>query len=258
MTNNNKVSIFCLFILILLFSFIFYKERYDPQPSVQISQQRNNNVTYIKPQMVTLLDDDLTVVGQQNKELPIPIIESRTRQNSFATQVSALTYDDFEEEFQFRIDDRKFGSFGETLACQVVEEYLGYQTKVNKYYDFLPNPIKKNGKITGKTLQLDIYDPKTKIALEYQGVQHLIDCGAFGMSTEDFEYQVAKDKAKVEMCKKEGIILIVVPCTVDDIELDPKLKRGYRKIKREPEERLQLLRSFIEPKLKAALHQRKY
>jgi hypothetical protein len=58
-------------------------------------------------------------------------------------------------------------------------------------------------------MELDVYIPSLKTALEYQGLQHFKPVGFFG-GEETFLEQVKRDKMKKEICTKNGIELIEV------------------------------------------------
>lgn len=53
-------------------------------------------------------------------------------------------------------------------------------------------------------LTLDIYIPKLKVAIEYQGIQHFENIGIFG----DFKKRKERDERKSILCKKHGVKLI--------------------------------------------------
>jgi hypothetical protein len=60
---------------------------------------------------------------------------------------------------------------------------------------------------TGRLLELDGFNKELNIAFEFQGRQHETSNSEFG---KDFENQKIRDKEKVELCKKNGIKLVVV------------------------------------------------
>lgn len=66
---------------------------------------------------------------------------------------------------------------------------------------------------TGKRLELDRYYPYLKIAFEYNGSQHYTSTAFSSGSIKDekrIERQMRSDKAKREICAKQGVTLIVV------------------------------------------------
>lgn len=133
---------------------------------------------------------------------------------------------------------RKFGSIGEKLCCKILEEYI--QRKVILHYrpNFLKNPKTK------RNLELDMYDPVTKVAIEYNGAQHYKYVDAFDNDVNNQQY---RDKLKLELCNKEGVYLIVVPYTIDTMTYDKNGELKYAKFNEEQRE--YKLLSFIKPHL---------
>lgn len=82
--------------------------------------------------------------------------------------------------------------------------------------DFLNNPV------TGGdyNLELDCFDVKLKLAVEYNGRQHYEFIEFFHKNKDRFLNMKYRDDMKRRMCKDEGITLIEVPYTVEvkDIE----------------------------------------
>eukprot|EP01121_Diplochlamys_sp_Union-15-3_P016724 TRINITY_DN5746_c0_g3_i1.p1 TRINITY_DN5746_c0_g3~~TRINITY_DN5746_c0_g3_i1.p1 ORF type:complete len:162 (-),score=27.63 TRINITY_DN5746_c0_g3_i1:129-614(-) len=60
---------------------------------------------------------------------------------------------------------------------------------------------------SGKAVQLDLYAPKFKLAIEYQGYQHYHDHYLFG----PFLSYKHRDNEKRECCLREGITLLEIP-----------------------------------------------
>lgn len=61
----------------------------------------------------------------------------------------------------------------------------------------------------GERLMLDVYCPKYKIAAEYHGRQHFEYVEHFHNTKQDFIDGQARDERKAELCKEQGIALIV-------------------------------------------------
>lgn len=162
---------------------------------------------------------------------------------------SIIKTPDFEKQvYTFNENGRRFRSLGEKLCCKIIEEYLGRQVLNNIRPDFLKNPKTK------RNLELDVYDPILKIAIEYNGQQHGNDdetidenvkdsLNHFGMSEKDYNDQKYRDKLKIELCKKEGIKLFIVPYTVDSIKSGKKNKYPPQ------EKREELIKNFLLPKI---------
>jgi hypothetical protein len=73
----------------------------------------------------------------------------------------------------------------------------------------LPNEKIVNEHYLGERLKLDIYCPKYKIGAEYHGRQHFYYTSRFFDSKEDFERALERDQRKIEICKEQGIALII-------------------------------------------------
>jgi len=114
-----------------------------------------------------------------------------------------------EKKYVFRPDDRCFKSKGELLTCKVFEEFLKRKVHVNVRPNWFRNPK------TGHKLEFDLYDPKSKIAIEYDGKQHFEYCPYFHKSEKDFYCQLERDNFKNEKCLELGIKLIRIPYFVD-------------------------------------------
>ena len=121
---------------------------------------------------------------------------------------------------------RRFGSMGEKFCCKAFEEFLGRQVMIHYRPAFLKNPYGR-GKFK-KNLELDMYDPISNIAIEYNGIQHYKYVPSMHGNLEGFEYQKVKDNFKIQRCKELGVNLIIVPYTVDDVpcSIDEKIKVG--------------------------------
>lgn len=139
-----------------------------------------------------------------------------------------------EMKYHFDEANRKFGSIGEKLCCKILEEYIKRKTILHLRPNFLKNPK------TNRNLEIDIYDPISKIAIEYNGAQHYKYIPTMG---NDYNYQQWKDNLKYELCTKEGIFLIVVPYWIDTLNENGKYVRLTQ------DERERRLRLYIIPYL---------
>jgi len=71
--------------------------------------------------------------------------------------------------------------------------------------DWLKNPL------TGKNLEIDLYNNDFKLAIEIQGQQHYKKNDKFHLTEEQFENQKKRDIIKKELIKKNNIKLIEIP-----------------------------------------------
>ncbi len=116
-------------------------------------------------------------------------------------------------------------SKGEIQSKEMAKLIFGKEfTKVRP--DFLNNAV------TGHNLELDIYNPEIKLAIEYNGRQHYDFVPFFHKNREAFLNQKYRDEIKRMKCKENGIQLIEIPYTVklEDIETYIRIeakKRGF-------------------------------
>ena len=102
-------------------------------------------------------------------------------------------------------------SKGEAECRQVAEKYTGLPFP-KKRPDFLRNEI-----TGGHNLELDCFNEDLKIAIEYNGEQHYNYIPYFHKTKDNFYNVKYRDDMKKRLCAENGIRLIVVPYTVNDI-----------------------------------------
>jgi hypothetical protein len=104
-------------------------------------------------------------------------------------------------------------SKGEMICKQVMENI--FKKPFNKVRpDFLKNQV------TGKCLELDIFNEEMKLAVEYNGQQHYKYTPYFHKSYEAFLNQRYRDEMKKVKCTEAGIKLIEVPCSVPNDKIE--------------------------------------
>lgn len=144
-------------------------------------------------------------------------------------------------KYCFNPNNRKLRSKGEIVCCKVFEEYLGREVKVNIRPDFLKNPE------TGRNLELDLFDPISKTAIEYDGQEHFKFCSYFHKNMDDFTNLKKRDHFKDNKCKELGIKLIRIPYFIDTCK---KNKTGnWYYVNRNEKEREELIKSYLIPLL---------
>lgn len=114
-------------------------------------------------------------------------------------------------------------SRGESICRSHLEKVFGKKFPKRRP-SFLKNPK------TGRNLELDMYNPDMKLALEYNGSQHYYFSPWYHRNQKGFEDQKFRDNYKKSVCEKEKIDLIIVPYSIeskDDIEtyINRELKR---------------------------------
>ena len=114
------------------------------------------------------------------------------------------------------------------LECRRVLQYLFKKPFDKARPDFLRNPV------TGGSfnLELDCFQADMRLAVEYSGRQHFEYTPYFHRNKDAFTNQKYRDHMKAQMCKENGINLIVIPYTVklQDIKwtIEKELRRlGY-------------------------------
>jgi hypothetical protein len=119
------------------------------------------------------------------------------------------------EEFtkQTVVPNNKFLSRGEKICKDTLEKIYGVPFKNTR-----PNWLRND--TTGRCLELDCYNEKLKIAVEYQGQSHYKYPNYFHKSYEEFKEAQRRDKLKSDLCKKQGVHLITVPYNIN-LELIP-------------------------------------
>ena len=85
----------------------------------------------------------------------------------------------------------------ETKLFETIQQKFNNQKIVRNYHNY---------KLLGRK-EIDIYFPKLKIGIEYQGGQHFKPVDLFG-GEEQFKKQLERDYEKIEQCKQNGIILL--------------------------------------------------
>lgn len=100
-----------------------------------------------------------------------------------------------------------FESRPEQLCRKILESIYGVKF-IKARPHFLKNPE------TNRNLELDVYNPDLKIALEYNGEFHYKWGNNAKMSYIEFKNQIKRDQLKKKLCEENGIHLIVVPYVV--------------------------------------------
>lgn len=98
-------------------------------------------------------------------------------------------------------------SKGQKICCQVMEEIYNEPFSCSRP-SWLKNPE------TGGILEIDCYNEKLKIGVEYNGIQHYVYPNIYHKSLIEFKNQVRRDQYKIKKCKEQGVYLISVPYNV--------------------------------------------
>ncbi|MFX1375410.1 MAG: hypothetical protein ACFFA0_06335 [Promethearchaeota archaeon] len=84
--------------------------------------------------------------------------------------------------------------------------------------------------LSGGQMHLDGYNKKLKLGFEFNGPQHYMFYPKYHRKYEDFVKQQELDRIKAELCKKMGIVLIIVPHNLDYDEFQDYIIEVYRKL----------------------------
>ena len=124
------------------------------------------------------------------------------------------------------LDKVKNESKGET-QCRDIVSKIFHKPFIKVRPEFLKNNV------TGKNLELDIYNDELKLAIEYNGRQHYDHIPFFHKSYEHFRAQKYRDEIKRMLCKQNGIYLIEVRYDCPDVDTFLKLEaQKYRAVKK--------------------------
>ena len=93
-------------------------------------------------------------------------------------------------------EQRKKSSRGQSALTAVMKKLLPNEKIINEHH-------------LGDKLRLDVYCPSYKLAAEFHGRQHFYYTERFFDSRYEFEEAQKRDIKKAEMCKEQGIALIV-------------------------------------------------
>ena len=115
------------------------------------------------------------------------------------------------------IEKTRADSSVSSLACfDLFSKVLEEDYILEKKFEGLVNPM------TGYSLRIDCYFPKSNIAIEYNGIQHYKYIPFFHSERNTLEYQQYKDFLKEEYCRENKIELIVFnykeELTIDNVK----------------------------------------
>lgn len=110
-----------------------------------------------------------------------------------------------------------FKSKGELKCCEAAERIFGVKFHTVRP-DFLKNPETK------RNLEIDCYNHKLKIGIEYNGISHYCHPNYTGATYEEFVKQVKRDQLKVDLCDKHGVYLITVPYHVKEKDIEAYIR----------------------------------
>lgn len=117
-------------------------------------------------------------------------------------------------------ESRKKMSRGQTALTNIMKKLLPGEKIINEFY-------------LNDKLRLDVYCPSYKLAAEYHGRQHFYYTAKFYESKYEFIEAQKRDEKKLEMCKQQGIALVVFRYN-DDLTEESVYNRMLDSIKDSP------------------------
>lgn len=113
-------------------------------------------------------------------------------------------------------------SHGEILSRTIIESLLESEFPSSK-----PKWLKSPK--TNKLLELDGYNKKLKIAFEYNGQQHYKEDNTYNKN-KDFSDIKYRDSIKEKLCQENGVKLIVIPYTIEYVDIKDYIIKELEKI----------------------------
>lgn len=111
-------------------------------------------------------------------------------------------------------------SKGERLCAQILSNLTGLSL-IKVRIEQIRNPK------TGEPLEIDCYNEKARIGLEFQGPQHYHYPNWTECSLKEFKELVGRDEFKRNKCHELGIKLIEVPYTIAQEDLEEYIKEQF-------------------------------
>lgn len=222
-----KVWIFvCIIILLIVWIFKFYmfverpqesEEEVDITDTVYLSETSNTSVYTSDSDTRSLTDHSVSLTDHSvsvNEDTYTNTTDNTCisiKTPTIPTIPSYLIDDDYKPEFA-----RENGklSKGEKECMEAAYRIFGVKFHTVRP-DWLKNPL------TGRNMELDIYNEQYKLAIEYNGIQHYKYTPFYHRNgIKDFEAQKARDITKKKLCEENGVYLITIPytCKIKDIE----------------------------------------
>lgn len=198
---DDPKPLYALLLIILIFIFLWFFFGGGEYKFIGINP--------LKPDYIAGSQDSYTDFKQSKKPVAEPIEEEddlSMMENDICVDITPAIPPEFTTK-QVHEPSNKFLSKGEKICRDTMEKIYGVP-----FNNTRPNWLKNH--LTGRNMELDCYNEKLKLAVEYAGQQHHIWPNYLNQSYEDFKKQARRDKLKKELCEKQGVYLIVVPHTI--------------------------------------------
>jgi hypothetical protein len=120
-------------------------------------------------------------------------------------------------------NDPGYVSKGE-IKCRYILEKL-----FNKpFYKIRPDFLKND--VTGKNIEIDMYNPELKLCLEMNGRQHYEYVPYFHPNKEAFLNQRYRDEMKKTKCRENGLNIIEVPYNVKLEDMEEFIRKKCKEL----------------------------
>lgn len=123
--------------------------------------------------------------------------------------------------------EKRLGNYTEKEIYRILNELNYANFRLNQHPDWCTY----NDSLSGKKIQLelDLYSAETAIAIEYNGPQHYSE--EYWDSFYKYAKYVQNSIVKTEICRENGVDLIVIPYTVETKDLKKYIKSRLLDIK---------------------------
>lgn len=209
--NMDKVIFFSFIFLAFFFIWWFFtgetiiiESDKDIQDIQDIQDTSNTDIDKYLVDETIHVDDNSHIDNNLPTSYDNDICSSVTKSDfSFVTAEIVEKYNRKKNPQLFKKTD----SQGEIVCRKVLESVYGLEFSKCRP-QWLKNPE------TNYPLELDCYNEKLKLALEYNGEQHYKWPNFLDQSYDDFIKQVRRDQFKKEVCAAKNVYLIIVPYNV--------------------------------------------
>lgn len=156
-----------------------------------------------------LQDKDISIIGKLGNSGESTNFQCKRCNYTWATSLSHIVNDDSGCR---KCNRSSFERHGTAMV-----EFLFKQPFHSVWPDWLISSNDTN-------LQLDAYNEPLHLAVEFNGNQHVVRSVFFQKTEADFEKRKKYDQEKIELCKKNGVVLIIIPYITKFNELYTKIR----------------------------------
>ena len=111
----------------------------------------------------------------------------------------------------------------EAFIRATAERMTGYKFNKTRGLPWLVNPETK------RRLEIDMYCKELNLGIETHGIQHYKFIPHLHKTVVAFKKMVERDNLKRTLCQKNGLKLIVIPCSINHEDVEPLLLQEFAK-----------------------------